>query len=69
MAQVLEKRKRPSLYPFSAFSLLFLLDFDSINELVGSDGARAGAPSTVSTLPPDLVALAALVSSFWSLLR
>src|SRR3954451_2054455 len=35
MILVLERRKGHSEYPFSSFSLLFLLAFDSINELVG----------------------------------
>src|SRR6266699_7132128 len=34
MVQVLERRITFPQYPFSSFSLLFLLDFDAINELV-----------------------------------
>ena len=40
MILVLERRKGHSKYPFSSFSLLFLLAFDSINELVGVNGVR-----------------------------
>ncbi len=57
MILVLERRKGHSEYPFSSFSLLFLLAFDSINELVGVNGGLpcpgVGVPSFSFCSPPQ----------------
>src|SRR5712664_379989 len=50
MILVLERRKGHSAYPFSSFSLLFLLAVDSINELVG---VNAHLPRPYGDIPPQ----------------
>jgi hypothetical protein len=68
MILVLERRKGHSAYPFSSFSLLFLLAVDSINELVGVNDTPASRRSRFTVPIADLSALSVdvMVSAFKS---
>jgi hypothetical protein len=44
MVQILERQDRFPKSPFPSFLPLFLLDFDSKNDLVGANGCYTGAP-------------------------